>query len=235
MSLPIDLSQPALWGSMLRYSAITADPTIVAADQRIVYSCSGASFAVTAASAATLGAGFTFSVKHNGTSGTQVYTVTADGSETFDSSGTTTYVLNKNGDSATFISDGTNWVVLNESGRIASGQFSRDTSAAGADVAYTGVGFKPKGIIFMALQNSADEMSIGFDTKVALSAMYDGNALSANVWANAGTTISIYPLEGSSTVQSAIVKTFDADGFTLTWTKTGSPTGTALVNYIAFR
>jgi hypothetical protein len=35
--------------------------------------------------------------------------------------------------------------------------------------------------------------------------------------------------------QTCKVTSFDSDGFTVTWTKTGSPTGTATVTYTAIR
>lgn len=38
-----------------------------------------------------------------------------------------------------------------------------------------------------------------------------------------------------STDQNATIASYDADGFTLTWTKTGSPTGTATLLFICYK
>jgi hypothetical protein len=40
---------------------------------------------------------------------------------------------------------------------------------------------------------------------------------------------------GTGNDQTATLSAFDADGFTLAWTKNVSPTGTANIYYIAFR
>jgi hypothetical protein len=40
---------------------------------------------------------------------------------------------------------------------------------------------------------------------------------------------------GGGVSNNAVLKSFDADGFTLTWTKAGSPTGTLTVAYLALR
>lgn len=39
----------------------------------------------------------------------------------------------------------------------------------------------------------------------------------------------------SGATQDAIVKSYDAGGFTLTWTKTGLPTGTGNLIFLCFR
>lgn len=109
--------------------------------------------------------------------------------------------------------------------------FTRDASAASGDVAYTGVGFVPTSIIAVA----------GIEGTVPLCI---GGADSAK----AGKTVEQYygglvtkydyliGLDVSSgNQQRAIVSTFDSDGFTLTWTKTGSPTGTINGFFLCFR
>lgn len=49
---------------------------------------------------------------HNGTSFSQVYTLTAFGSETFNTNAATTYKLNNNGETLRIVSDGAGWYVL---------------------------------------------------------------------------------------------------------------------------
>jgi hypothetical protein len=99
------------------------------------------------------------------------------------------------------------------------------TDASG-DVPITGVGFTPKLLIFHYGIAGTKLFGVG-STAIAgntgthgtFSATGDtGNTLTENILViNAVTTT------GAS--QTAYVKSFDTDGFTLTWAKTGSPTG----------
>ena len=112
------------------------------------------------------------------------------------------------------------------------GSFSRTMSASSGDVSYTGVGFKPSVIIFLSVYINTSS-SIGFDdgssSVVVLDYNYSGNphTIESNksVW--------LWPASGNH--QLMRIKTMDADGFTGTWTKTGSPTGTGTVYYLAMR
>lgn len=111
---------------------------------------------------------------------------------------------------------------------------TRDNTAASGDVSYTGVGFTPTAIICMAnIDNSGVTAywSMGVsDSSVAEYGMEyaddERNFQRANI-------AYIQPSLGNA--QTAVVKTYDADGFTLTWTKTGSPTGTTNLTFLCFR
>lgn len=112
------------------------------------------------------------------------------------------------------------------------GTFTRDLSAAGAptDVAYAGAGFKPSAVYFVYGLDSYT-LGSGFDNATvhySMNHIYSGAVLGSG-------SFSIFINTASNTVQTAIVKSFDTDGFTLTWTKTGSPTGTANIYYMALR
>jgi len=114
------------------------------------------------------------------------------------------------------------------------GTFTRAMGAASGDVAYTGVGFKPTAIIFLAsLANKG--WSVGFDDGTVHCALFSygtGPVLFTLV-----ATSSIYVVEDATPKsQGAIVKTLDADGFTLTWAIEGTPaTANATVYYLALR
>lgn len=105
------------------------------------------------------------------------------------------------------------------------GTFTRDMTAASGDASYTGVGFKPSMLIALAQIDGQAALSVGFANRCAF--LYLGN------WYNNGQLIDI-SLSGPAK-QTAVVKTYDSDGFTLTWAKTGSPTGTATISYLALR
>jgi len=108
---------------------------------------------------------------------------------------------------------------------------TRDLAAASGDVAYTGVGFVPTAIVALSA-NLGSTMSFGVcdsaKTEKSIAQLSDG-AGSSDV--NALLQLST----GIGAQQSCIVKSFDADGFTLTWTKTGSPTGTVTLIFLCFK
>jgi len=118
------------------------------------------------------------------------------------------------------------------------GTFSRVMSVGSGNVAYTGIGFKPKAIIFLGnVQNGGTQTSsVGFsDGSVNICLVNE--AIAANNVAFATTTSAIYLFDdaGSANSNGAVIASFDADGFTLTWTKAGTPTNTANCGYLAFR
>jgi len=108
------------------------------------------------------------------------------------------------------------------------GSFTRDTAAASGDVAYTGVGFKPSVVIFIA-GHSTTSASIGISDGTTHGSIYARTANGMETYA-----FSLSDAAGSNW-QLAIIKSMDADGFTLTWTKGGSPSGTDTINYLAIR
>lgn len=109
------------------------------------------------------------------------------------------------------------------------GTFTRVLSVGSGDVSYTGVGFKPSAIILIGIHLTVS-ISIGFGT-------VDGNIYMKYIDSegSTGSTNYIVNLGSFSHMNYASLKSFDSDGFTLTWTKTGSPTGTVPVGYLAFR
>ena len=122
---------------------------------------------------------------------------------------------------------------MNSATRLASKTITatRDLTAASGDVAYTGVGFVPTSIIcFYGIEGAVyGGMGIVDSAKTEYSQRTD--ALSA--YAFNGNLVTITSAAGG--FQEGIVKTYDADGFTLTWTKTSSPTGTMQMRFLCFR
>lgn len=114
------------------------------------------------------------------------------------------------------------------------GSFTRDMTAASGNVAYTGIGFQPKAIMVIGGEDAAtlNFLSWGFSD--------DTTEGDIEVYTTTGTYQTNSRLlaitESSGVSQSAVVASFDSDGFTLTWTKNGAPgAGTGTVKYLAFR
>lgn len=102
------------------------------------------------------------------------------------------------------------------------GSFTRVLSVASGDVAYTGVGFKPSVLIGLGGVSGAG-VFVGL-----------GNASLDGAMNNPYLGSTFFYIQNTG-AQTATIKTFDADGFTLTWTKVGSPIDTATVYYVALR
>lgn len=114
------------------------------------------------------------------------------------------------------------------------GSFSRDTAAATGNVAYTGVGFKPRAIIIFGGISGGSRASWGLDTSLDRGSIYDNFNAVADTWGIAG-TFSIFMESGAGNQHAGKILTFDSDGFTISWTKTGTPSSTADFFYLALR
>ena len=115
---------------------------------------------------------------------------------------------------------------------VKTGSFTRDIAGANGNVAYTGAGFKPSAIIFIGAVSNTKYGSVGFTSSVS-SGMLFSYAGTGNWGIGTGNCISFHSGSGG---ESAALSSLDADGFTLTWAKTGDAlTGTATIIYLAFR
>jgi hypothetical protein len=145
--------------------------------------------------------------------------------------GTDGYFLKTQGSSANPIWAAISAMAYSDS-RFKVGNFTRSQSASGGDVAYTGVGFQPKAIVFCWGVDATSSLGIGFS---------DGTNHGAATQATTGNvrvqqSYCIQTLDTTTWEEDALVKTFDSDGFTLTWSNGGSPpSATIEVIYIAFR
>lgn len=108
----------------------------------------------------------------------------------------------------------------------------RDVTAGSGDVSYTGYGFQPQAIFVNAvIPGTTRGMSWGFAKGATEKCAYL-NAITA--YQNRAANIIHVCESGDTPGQTAVVKSFDADGFTLTWTKVGSPAaGTIYLDVIA--
>jgi hypothetical protein len=118
---------------------------------------------------------------------------------------------------------------------------TRDMTAAGAptDVAYTGLGFKPSAAIFFATVPGTSMMSIGFVVPGGAQGVIDDDSsggAGATNWNLRSSEVIDLCQTFNSVRQDAAWKSFDTDGLTLTWTKSGSPSAnTAILRILCFR
>lgn len=114
--------------------------------------------------------------------------------------------------------------------------FTRDISTANGTQAVTGVGFKPSHAIFITAVAStpSDLSSIGIDNSTIQAALTNYNNINAGQWyLNTGGSVVVTLSSGN--IYSGKVTTWGADGCTITWVKTGSPTGTIAIYGLFFR
>ncbi len=111
------------------------------------------------------------------------------------------------------------------------GTFTRDTTVASGTQGVTGVGFKPSAVIFFSNQDISVEFSIGLDDGVTAKGVQQETAGSFALL----NTFSIRPKESPGNQYGGSIQSFDSDGFTIIWTKTGSPSGTITMQYMAFK
>lgn len=114
---------------------------------------------------------------------------------------------------------------------ISVGNTTYDVSTATGDVAYTGIGFKPSYILLMISVVNTSGMSIGAGNVASSFCIYDKPG--GITWGPNSTLLVVF-VSGSDYI-TGIIKSMDVDGFTLTYTKVNSPTGTATLIWMAFR
>lgn len=113
------------------------------------------------------------------------------------------------------------------------GSFTRDMTLASGTQAITGVGFQPTGVIFFGAVNGTVSGSWGFGTGGTQGVLYRDDG-TADETVSSSYALAIFNA-ASSANQLATVSSYDSDGFTLTWTKNGSPTGTGTIIYFAIK
>lgn len=122
-----------------------------------------------------------------------------------------------------------------EAPRVATRSTTRLLNAASGDVSYTGVGFRPTEIEFFAAVDTSPAASFG---AADASDSVRNRCISTDTsGVNLSSADCIRIIKDSAgNEQKAVLKSFDSDGFTLTWTLVGAPPGnTLVVNYVARR
>lgn len=130
--------------------------------------------------------------------------------------------------------DGTNWQAIGGTEKVFAGSFTRDQATATGTQAITGVGFKPSSVImFVNDPDDAGEGSWGFSDGTNNHCMTDRNNVTAGSYET--NTSMVYILQSSGNTYRGDISTFDSDGFTISWTRTGTPTGVMAGSFIAYR
>jgi len=113
---------------------------------------------------------------------------------------------------------------------------SKDLTEASGTIPYTGFGFQPTHVIFM-YSISAGSLGIGglgFDDGTIQNGISNQEEETADLWIHrTGDTMDFTTASGAR--QLGEIDSFDSDGFTIDWTKVGSPTGTGSFAAFAFK
>lgn len=138
------------------------------------------------------------------------------------------------------IYDGTQFLLLSAMPtRYKVGAFTYAMATASGNVSYTGIGFRPKAVLFLAnvINGAVNASSKGFDDGTSRFCLVEYTTTGANAAFSVILTNSIYLFDdaGTANVAKAVVNSFDVDGFTLAWTKVNTPGSTANIGFLAFR
>lgn len=106
-----------------------------------------------------------------------------------------------------------------------SGYASRNQNTASGTQAITGVGFTPKIVYFLCVMGGTNRLSWGFGTSSDNRCVLDYHSAnptsSYDTYSSSGDALK--PMVDNSNHQKGSINSMDADGFTITWTKVGSP------------
>ena len=112
--------------------------------------------------------------------------------------------------------------------------FNFSASTAPSSVPITGVGFKPSAICFLASTNGTSTMSFGVDDGSFHFGVGDDGADVSGTYFLRNTESILYAQAAGATCLGHIAS-FDNDGFTVSFSKTGAPVGVIVVGYLAIR
>lgn len=115
------------------------------------------------------------------------------------------------------------------------GGFSRDMTLANGNQSVVGVGFRPTYIIFNAgiINLTGYPLSFGFTDGTNDRCRRNKFLELADQW-TATSQVASMVLSGAAD-NGCTLASLDADGFTVTWAKSGSPTGTCSVDFLAIK
>jgi hypothetical protein len=145
--------------------------------------------------------------------------------------------LNMSGQAAedTLFYDGANWQPAGGTSKIYVDSASRNMTLPSGTQTTTSIPFKPSAVIFFSARGgSVGEMCMGLDDGTRSHSITDFYNTTPDIWSE-NTSFSIRINQGGGNTYEGTITAFTADGFTITWTRTGAPTGIVGFYYMAFR
>jgi len=129
-----------------------------------------------------------------------------------------------------FKADGTS--IVGSTAAVSYFRFLRDKSIASGSVSITGIGFQPDVVLFISIEaNATYGFSIGVDNGASAEGAYD----KAGTWFDGSSTYSFLTLNSSGVGIKGYITSMDSDGFTVSITKVGAASGTAVIFGIALK
>lgn len=125
---------------------------------------------------------------------------------------------------------------LSGANRFFVGNNTHDVSITGTQ-AITGVGFQPSMVILFGTTGAKGGYSLGFcDPALNQYCLFNNAQVSSDFTMNQSTSKIVWmQVGGAGTDAEANITSMDSGGFTLTWAKTGNPTGTCYFGYLCLR
>lgn len=119
-------------------------------------------------------------------------------------------------------------------GTTFTGSIAYNIATASGTVAITGVGFKPNSLLLDGFIETTILQSQGY---VATDLGNRGKYYygTGPTFVSNGANVALTFRTGAGDLAEATITSFDTDGFTITWTKTGAPAGNATIKYMATR
>jgi len=118
-------------------------------------------------------------------------------------------------------------------GAVSNGTFTRSLSTATGTQAITGVGFEPDVIFIHGITSALTAATWGVHSSSAQRSMWTRDPSLAHSWGHFDTSIAYCLVSGGNI--KGVMASIDADGFTITWTRSSSPAGTHYMNYICWK
>lgn len=112
--------------------------------------------------------------------------------------------------------------------------FTRDVTTASGTQAVTGVGFTPQSVFFLVATAADNNTSWGFSTASENMVIFDNGDAAADTY-GVETDRSVQIEQAAGARYHGAMSSFNSDGFTFSWTKVGSPTGTITILAFCFR
>lgn len=111
--------------------------------------------------------------------------------------------------------------------------FTYDLTTATGTQEISTVGYRPSSIIFTGIESASQTLCWGFSDGTTDTCFHlKDNGL----WVNSNTACLFFETQtAGNNRHQATIQSFDDDGFTLSWVKNNSPTGTATIKFMAFK